>query len=44
MYDAFRAAGNAVLVAILAAPVLSALVRLRRRHVVVIEDAVPAAA
>jgi energy-coupling factor transport system substrate-specific component len=44
VYDAFRAAGNAVLVAILATPVLSALVRLRRRHAVVIDDAVPAAA
>jgi energy-coupling factor transport system substrate-specific component len=44
VYDAFRAAGNALLVAILATPVLSALVRLRRRHTVVIEDAVPVAA
>ncbi|HEY8675965.1 MAG TPA: ECF transporter S component [Candidatus Dormibacteraeota bacterium] len=39
VYDSFRAAGNAVLVALLAAPVLGALVRLRRRHTVVIEDA-----
>jgi energy-coupling factor transport system substrate-specific component len=44
VYDAFRAAGNAVLVAILAMPILSALVRLRRRHTVVIEDAVAVAA
>ncbi len=38
VYDSFRAAGNAVLVAILATPVLGALVRLRRRHTVVIEE------
>jgi energy-coupling factor transport system substrate-specific component len=44
VYDSFRAAGNAVLVVILGAPVLAALVRLRRRHAVVIEDAIPAAA
>ncbi len=44
VYDSFRAAGNAVLVAILAMPVLGALVRLRRRHTVVIEDAAPLAA
>ena len=37
-YDALRAAGNAVLVVLLGAPVLGALVRLRRRHTVVIED------
>jgi energy-coupling factor transport system substrate-specific component len=39
VYDAFRAAGNAILVALLGAPVLSALVRLRRRHTLIIEDA-----
>ncbi len=44
VYDCFRAVGNAVLVALLAAPVLGALVRLRRRHTVVIEDAEPLAA
>ena len=44
LYDAFRAAGNAALVAVLATPVLGALVRLRRRNSVVIEDAVPVAA
>jgi energy-coupling factor transport system substrate-specific component len=38
VYDSFRAAGNAILVALLAAPVLGALVRLRRRHTVVIEE------
>ena len=38
VYDSFRAIGNAVLVAMLAAPILSALVRLRRRHTVVIEE------
>lgn len=38
VYDSFRAIGNAVLVALLAAPILSALVRLRRRHTVVIEQ------
>jgi energy-coupling factor transport system substrate-specific component len=38
-YDSLRAAGNAVLVALLAAPVLSALGRLRRRHTLVIDDA-----
>jgi energy-coupling factor transport system substrate-specific component len=38
-YDGLRAAGNAVLVALLAAPVLSALGRLRRRHTLVIDDA-----
>jgi energy-coupling factor transport system substrate-specific component len=38
VYDSFRAIGNAVLVAVLAAPILSALVRLRRRHTVVIEE------
>jgi len=38
VYDSFRAIGNAVLVALLAAPILSALVRLRRRHTVVIEE------
>jgi energy-coupling factor transport system substrate-specific component len=44
VYDSFRAAGNAVLVLIVGLPVLSALVRLRRRHTVVIEDVVPVAA
>ncbi len=44
VYDAFRAVGNAVLVAVLALPVLGALGRLRRRHTVIIEDAVDAAA
>jgi energy-coupling factor transport system substrate-specific component len=44
VYDSFRAAGNAVLVALLAAPVLGALVRLRRRHTVVIEETAPVAA
>jgi energy-coupling factor transport system substrate-specific component len=43
VYDSFRAAGNAVLVAILGAPVIAALVRLRRRHTVVIEEARPVA-
>jgi energy-coupling factor transport system substrate-specific component len=43
-YDSFRAVGNAVLVALLAAPVLGALARLRRRHAVVIEEATPLAA
>jgi energy-coupling factor transport system substrate-specific component len=38
VYDAFRAAGNAALVLLLGAPVLGALVRLRRRHTVIIED------
>jgi energy-coupling factor transport system substrate-specific component len=38
VYDSFRAIGNAVLVAVLATPILSALVRLRRRHTVVIEE------
>ena len=37
VYDCFRAVGNAVLVALLATPVLGTLVRLRRRHTVVIE-------
>jgi energy-coupling factor transport system substrate-specific component len=44
VYDTFRAVGNAVLVLALAAPILSALVRLRRRHRVVIEDHLSAAA
>jgi energy-coupling factor transport system substrate-specific component len=44
VYDCFRAVGNAVLVALLAAPVLGALARLRLRHTVVIEDAEPLAA
>jgi energy-coupling factor transport system substrate-specific component len=45
VYDTFRAVGNAVLVALLGAPIVVALVRLRRRHTLVIEDsAVPAAA
>jgi energy-coupling factor transport system substrate-specific component len=38
VYDAFRAGGNAVLVLLFGAPVLGALVRLRRRHTLVIED------
>jgi len=42
VYDSFRAAGNAVLVVLVGAPILAALVRLRRRHTLVIEDA-PAA-
>jgi energy-coupling factor transport system substrate-specific component len=42
-YDGFRAVGNAVLVALLAAPVLGGLARLRRRHTVVIENASPLA-
>jgi energy-coupling factor transport system substrate-specific component len=42
VYDAFRAVGNAVLVLLLGAPVLAALVRLRRRHSVVIEESVAA--
>ena len=37
VYDSFRAAGNGVMVILLAGPVLSALARLRRRHAVVIE-------
>jgi energy-coupling factor transport system substrate-specific component len=44
VYDAFRAVGNAVLVLLLGAPVLGALVRLRRRHRVVIEDSASAPA
>jgi len=44
LYDSFRAAGNAILVVVLAAPILGALVRLRRRHAVVIEDPAPIAA
>ncbi len=44
VYDTFRAVGNALLVALLAGPVLGALVRLRRRHTVVIEELVPAVA
>ncbi len=44
VYDTFRAVGNAVLVLALAAPILSALLRLRRRHRVVIEDHLSAAA
>ncbi|MGH7722594.1 MAG: ECF transporter S component [Candidatus Dormibacteria bacterium] len=40
VYDSFRAAGNAILVILLGAPILSALARLRRRHAVVIENAV----
>jgi energy-coupling factor transport system substrate-specific component len=39
VYDSFRAAGNAVLVVLLARPVLAALVRLDQRRTVVIEDA-----
>jgi energy-coupling factor transport system substrate-specific component len=42
VYDTFRAVGNAALVLLLGAPVLSALVRLRRRHSVVIEEPVAA--
>ena len=42
VYDSFRAGGNAVIVLLLGAPVLGALVRLRRRHSVVIEDSVAA--
>jgi energy-coupling factor transport system substrate-specific component len=38
VYDCFRAVGNAVLVALLATPVLGTLVRLSRRHTVVIEE------
>jgi energy-coupling factor transport system substrate-specific component len=38
VYDTFRAVGNAVLVLLLGAPVLAALVRLRRRHSVVIDE------
>ena len=38
VYDSFRAVGNALLVLLLATPVLSALVRLDRRRTVVIED------
>ncbi|MBJ7610627.1 MAG: ECF transporter S component [Candidatus Dormibacteraeota bacterium] len=46
VYDGFRAAGNALLVLLLGAPVLGALVRLQRRHHLVIEDspALPGAA
>jgi energy-coupling factor transport system substrate-specific component len=44
VYDAFRAGGNAVLVLLLGAPVLSALVRLRRRHSVVIDQELPVVA
>jgi energy-coupling factor transport system substrate-specific component len=44
LYDSFRAAGNAILVVLLAAPILGALVRLRRRHTVVIEEPAPVAA
>jgi energy-coupling factor transport system substrate-specific component len=44
VYDSFRAGGNAVIVLLLGAPVLGALVRLRRRHSVVIEDSVAAPA
>lgn len=46
VYDSFRAAGNAILVLLLGAPVLAALGRLDRRHTVIIEEpeAVPAAA
>jgi hypothetical protein len=44
MYDAFRAGGNAVLVVLLGAPVLGALVRLRRRHSVVIDQELPVVA
>ncbi len=44
VYDCFRAVGNAVLVLLVGVPILSALVRLRRRHTVVIEDLLPAAA
>ena len=43
-YDSFRAAGNAVLVLLLGGPFVSALVRLRRRHTVVIEEEPPAMA
>jgi energy-coupling factor transport system substrate-specific component len=38
VYDAFRAAGNAILVVLLGAPVLAALVRLDRRHAVIIDE------
>jgi energy-coupling factor transport system substrate-specific component len=38
-YDSFRAAGNAILVALLGTPLLSALVRLRQRQTLVIENA-----
>jgi energy-coupling factor transport system substrate-specific component len=41
VYDAFRSAGNAVLVVLLGAPVLGALVRLRRRHTVIIDQELP---
>lgn len=44
VYDSFRAAGNAVLVLLVGLPILAALVRLRRRHTLVIEDDVPALA
>jgi energy-coupling factor transport system substrate-specific component len=46
VYDSFRAVGNALLVLLLGTPVLAALVRLRRRHSVVIEEplAAPVAA
>jgi energy-coupling factor transport system substrate-specific component len=44
VYDSFRAVGNAVLVLIVGAPILSALVRLRRRHTVMIDDLLPVAA
>jgi energy-coupling factor transport system substrate-specific component len=39
VYDSLRAGGNAVLVVLLGAPVVGALVRLRRRHSLVIEEA-----
>jgi energy-coupling factor transport system substrate-specific component len=42
VYDSFRAVGNALLVLLLGTPVLAALVRLRRRHSVVIEEPVGA--
>lgn len=38
VYDCFRAVGNAALVLLVGGPVLSALVRLRRRSTVVIDD------
>ena len=42
VYDSFRAVGNALLVLLLGTPVLAALVRLRRRHSVVIEESIAA--
>ena len=44
VYDGFRAAGNALAVAVLGAPVLAGLLRMRSRFNVIVLDAAPARA